>query len=109
MFYTYVCDFCGCRFERGVSVENRDLPQACQQCGSGAKRVFEPRDVLVSWTFNECMISDIQQTKEQARAQESENDRYLASKPAEKPTFEQCVVGELDKRGIRHPNRLIEP
>lgn len=109
--YTYCCPNCFLSFERRASVEHRDLPQVCQQCGNGAFRYFVPGDVQiqVSWAFNACMISDVEPTYAQQKAQDEKNERYLATKPKEKPSFEDCVKQEFDKRGIRHPDRLIDP
>src|SRR5437870_5273908 len=106
--YAYHCPMCGYRFERNATVEHRDLPQACDQCGNGAERQFLPATVLLPWTFNACMISDIAQTYEQAAEQDRRNEQYLANKPKEKPSFEETIKKEFDLRGIRHPERLFD-
>src|SRR5438046_2100851 len=107
--YEYICGTCGQRFDRYVEVEMRDSAQACEYCGCGAIRQFLPSEILLPWTFNACMISDVAQTYEQAKAQDRRNEEYLANKPPTRKSFEQCTIDELDKRGNRHPHRLIEP
>ena len=107
--YEYRCEHCLNLHEARVDVERRDEPQVCPYCGNGARRVFLPADILCSWTFNACMISDVEPSRDQIVAQERRNEEGERIRPKEKPSFEQCVKSELEKGGIRHPHRLIEP
>lgn len=92
-------------------MEDRDGPQVCDRCGNGADRRFDPKaiQVVCSWTFNACMISDVEPSYAQQAAQERRNEEWERTRPKPRPSFEEHVKKELDARGIRHPNRLIEP
>ena len=106
--YSFQCAACGYSFDRYSAVEDRDIPAPCDQCGSGAERVFLPSLVNIPEGFAQWDRSSFDLTLDQCHAREKANEAYLAGKPKSKPTYEECLKSELDVRGIRHPHRLID-
>lgn len=102
--YRYHCRHCGSRFERRYPVGERD--SAVCECGQGAERVFTPSMVNVPDDFAAVSASDLGMSLEECRAKEKEFAN-LPSQPS-RPSFEQVLKGELDARGIRHPNKLTD-
>jgi len=51
ILYSYKCEHCGNCFDERNSVEHRDDPAVCIQCGNGASRVFMPPQISIPTGF----------------------------------------------------------